>query len=166
MRTRKWLAWVVVETPSSDSIAAALKRLFLDYGLPADAVLGQRQRLHLRVVGRPAQRRLRKRIAWRICLGHGVEVPGTLGVRVCHAIVRRARSKIIEPNFGRDREIRAGLSPEHCAANKPTARPERLGRTLDQHEAWLREERPARVFRTINEVAGSSFPRDRGPQRA
>ena len=34
MWTRKWLAWFIVETPSSDSIAAVLKRVFLDHGLP------------------------------------------------------------------------------------------------------------------------------------
>ena len=32
---------------------------------------------------------------------------------------------------------------------------------LDQHEAWLREERPARVFRTINEVAVCHSARSR-----
>ena len=34
MRTRRWLAWKIVERPNSASIAAVLKRVFLDHGLP------------------------------------------------------------------------------------------------------------------------------------
>ncbi len=36
MRTRKWLGWVIVETPSSDSIAAVLKQVFMRWGLPRE----------------------------------------------------------------------------------------------------------------------------------
>ena len=91
MRTRKWLAWVVVETPSSDSIAAVLKRLFLDYGLPQTLYWDNGKDFTCEwLEGRAAK--LRKRIAWRICLGMEWRCRH-LGVRVCHAIVRRARSR-------------------------------------------------------------------------
>jgi transposase InsO family protein len=33
-RTRKWLGWCFVETPSSDSIATVLKQVFVNFGLP------------------------------------------------------------------------------------------------------------------------------------
>lgn len=36
MRTRKFLSWIVVEVPSSDAIAAVLKKVFLSYGLPKE----------------------------------------------------------------------------------------------------------------------------------
>ena len=34
MRTRRWLSWVIVETPNSQSIATCLKRLLLEHGKP------------------------------------------------------------------------------------------------------------------------------------
>jgi len=34
MRTRKWVGWAIIESPSSDSIASVLKRVFLDWGVP------------------------------------------------------------------------------------------------------------------------------------
>jgi hypothetical protein len=75
----------------------------------------------------------------------------SLSVRVHHAIVRRARSKIIEPIFGSIANFDRTL-PEYCG-HKPGARPERFGKLLDEHEAWLAGKRPDTPFRTIEEVA-------------
>ena len=150
MRTRKWLAWVIVETPSSDSIAATLKRTFLDHGLPTavywdngkdfrcEWLEGRRQ--HSELVTRPEG--LPEK--W----GGVLE---SLSVRVRHAIVKRARSKIIEPSFGSIANFDRTL-PEYCG-HKPGSRPERFAKLLDEHEAWLSGKRPDTPFRTIQEVA-------------
>jgi putative transposase len=34
MRTRRWLGWGIFETPSSDSIATVLKKVFIEHGIP------------------------------------------------------------------------------------------------------------------------------------
>jgi hypothetical protein len=75
----------------------------------------------------------------------------SLSVRVHHAIVKRARSKIIEPSFGSIANFDRTL-PEYCG-HKPGARPERFGRLLVEHEAWLSGKRPDTPFRTIEEIA-------------
>lgn len=100
MRTRKWLAWCIVETPSSDSIAAVLKRVFLNYGLPKELYWDNGKDFRCEwFEGKRRQERTAGRITdldptWRGVLG-------TLNIRVRHAIVRNARAKLIEPNFGR-----------------------------------------------------------------
>ena len=76
---------------------------------------------------------------------------GALGVRSVHCIVRNARGKLIEPNFGRLVGVDKQL-PEYCG-HRPSERPERLDAMVKQHEAWLRGERPESPFRTIQEMA-------------
>ena len=150
MRTRKWLAWAIVETPSSDSIATVLKRVFLTFGLPAGLYWDNGKDFTCEwFEGRQVRSRAVDRVSelapeWRGVLE-------TLGVRVHHAIVRRARAKIIEPNFVRTAEFDRS-TPWWCG-HKPTARPERFDALMDQHEAWMRGEGPA-AFPTIAEVAG------------
>jgi len=150
MRTRKWLAWAIVETPSSDSIATVLKRVFLNFGLPVGLYWDNGKDFTCEwFEGRQVRSREAGRISelapeWRGVLE-------TLGVRVHHAIVRRARAKIIEPNFVRTAEFDKS-TPWWCG-HKPTARPERFDALMDQHEKWLRGEAPP-AFPTIAEVAG------------
>ncbi|HLI85790.1 MAG TPA: helix-turn-helix domain-containing protein [Bryobacteraceae bacterium] len=150
MRTRKWLAWVIVETPSSDSIAAVLKRLFLDHGLPENCYWDNGKDFRCEwLEGRHIESRKTPKVgelegAWKGVLG-------TLGVRVHHAIVKRARAKIIEPNFGRIAKFDATL-PEYCG-HKPAARPEGFARLVEEHEAWAKGERDTTPFRTIQEIA-------------
>ncbi len=152
MRTRKWLSWAVVETPSSDSIACVLKRTFLDHGIPQSVYWdngkdfrcewlegGQRRESNA-----PAPRELAP--AWR-------GVMETLGVRVHHAIVKRARSKIIEPCFIGTANFDKTL-PEYCG-HKPDARPDALEKMIAQHEKWLTgQEACPTPFRTIEQIAG------------
>lgn len=150
MRTRKWLAWVIVETPSSDSIAAVLKRVFLDWGLPEFVYWDNGKDFRCEwLEGKRTQRRETGRVgelgdSWRGVLG-------TLGVRVHHAIVRRARSKIIEPNFGRISKFDETL-PEFCG-HKPTGRPESFAGMVAAHENWVAGARETTPFRTIEQVA-------------
>jgi len=75
----------------------------------------------------------------------------TLGIRVHHAIVRRARAKIIEPNFVRTAAYDRS-TPWWCG-NKPSARPERFDALLEQHERWLAGEAVGPAFPTIEEVS-------------
>ena len=150
MRTRKWLAWVIVETPSSDSIAAVLKRVFIDHGLPRQLYWdnGKDFRCEWLEGGRrPSHREGRVGEldgAWR-------GVIGTLGIRVTHAIVRNARAKLIEPNFGRISKFDETL-PEFCG-HKPGSRPDAFDELLKKHERWVAGETETTPFRTIHQVA-------------
>lgn len=150
MRTRKWLAWAIVETPSSDSIASVLKRTFLDFGLPGSVYWDNGKDFTCEwFEGRATKSRTAERVgelgpAWRGVLE-------TLGVRVHHAIVRRARSKIIEPNFLNTSLFDKTL-PWWCG-HKPSARPERFDELVKAHEAWVAGERTEPVFPTIEQVA-------------
>ncbi|MDE2097828.1 MAG: hypothetical protein KGL39_11315 [Patescibacteria group bacterium] len=151
MRTRKWLGWVIVENPSSDSIAAVLKRTFLDHGLPTCLYWDNGKDFTCEwFEGKTPRNRKAERVgelatAWRGVLE-------TLSVRVHHAIVKRARSKIIEPNFGNTANFDKTL-PWYCG-HKPTARPERFEDLLDHHERWMRGEIATPPFPTIEEAAG------------
>jgi hypothetical protein len=149
MRTRKWLAWGIFETPSSDSIATVLKRVFLDYGLPKLCYWDNGRDFRCEWLEGGHHKEQTGRVgeldgAWRGVLG-------TLGIRVVHAIVRNARAKLIEPNFKRvanfDRQL-----PEWCG-HKPGVRPERFAAMVKAHEAWVKGERQATPFRTIQQIA-------------
>lgn len=149
MRTRKWLAWVIVEVPSSDSIAAVLKRTFLLHGLPKSLYFDNGCDFRCTWFEGGIQTRTAPAIgelsdAWRGVLAD-------LGIRVHHAIVKRARSKIIEPNFLRT-SLYDKSTPWWCG-NKPSERPEAFETLLKQHEAWMRGERPEPAFLTIQEIA-------------
>ena len=77
----------------------------------------------------------------------------SLGITVTHSIVKRARSKMIEPNF-------RGLAnferrTPWWTGHKAEARPARLEALEKQHQQWLREEKGIeRPFQTIDEIAG------------
>lgn len=150
MRTRKWLAWAIVESPSSDSIASVLKKTFLEHGLPSALYWDNGKDFTCEWFEGKTRRRA---ATFRVPeLHEGIRgVLETLNVRVHHAIVRRARSKIIEPNFVNTANFDRSL-PTWCG-HKPTARPERFGELLDQHERWLRGEVKETVFKPISEIA-------------
>jgi len=150
MRTRKWLAWAIVETPSSDSIATVLKRSFLEHGLPVSVYWDNGKDFRCEWLEGRSPRVEQRRVEQLETGFRGVM--DTLGVRVHHAIVKRARSKIIEPNFGRTSDFDRTL-PWWCGHN-PTARPaERFDKLLDQHERWMNGENVDPAFPTIEQVA-------------
>jgi len=150
MRTRKWLAWAIVETPSSDSIAVVLKRTFLDWGIPAGAYWDNGKDFRCEWLEGGKSREESRRVGELETGFRGVL--DTLGVRVTHAIVRRARSKIIEPNFGRTADFDRTL-PWWCG-HQPGARPtERFDKLLAQHERWMAGENVEPAFPTIEQVA-------------
>jgi transposase len=150
MRTRKWLAWVIVEQPSSDSIAAVLKRTFLDHGLPAACYWDNGRDFCCEWL---EGRRARNGESYKVReLGTGMRgVLETLGVRVHHAIVKRARSKIIEPNFLNVAHFDRAL-PWFCG-HKPEARPERFDALVEKHERWVKGEAAETPFKTIESIA-------------
>jgi transposase InsO family protein len=150
MRTRKWLGWCFVETPSSDSIATVLKQVFVNFGLPKSVYWDNGKDFRSQwFEGRKAQTRF---------TGAAAELPEkwagvleSLDVRVHHAIAYNARAKIIEPCFQNIANFDRTL-PEWCG-HKPGTRPERFEKLLKEHEAWVAGERDSTPFRTIQEVA-------------
>ena len=150
MRSRRWLAWTIIEVPSSDSIATVLKRVILDHGVPANVYWDNGKDFRCEWFEGPHQhhRRAPRIDGMRPAVGG---VLGSLGIGVTHALPFRARSKNIEANFGRLSRMDRSL-PVWCG-NKPTARPDRFDRELlKAHRAWMESESPKRVFPTIDEV--------------
>jgi hypothetical protein len=150
MRTRKWLAWTLVETPSSDSIAYVLKRSFILHGLPKAVYWdnGKDFRCHY-LEGK--QTKIRESGAATELSDGWRGVLETLGIRVHHAIVRRARAKIIEPNFRATALFDKSL-PWWCG-HRPTTRPERFQDLLDRHAKWIAGEAESPAFPTIQQLA-------------
>jgi putative transposase len=150
MRTRKFLAWAIVETPSSDSIASVLKKVFVNFGLPGELYWdnGRDYRCEW-FEGRRRQERREPRIAELDATWRGVL--GTLGIRVRHAIAYNARAKLIEANFNRVSNIDRKMD-EWCG-HKPGARPERFDDLVKQHERWLKGEAESSPFRTIEQIS-------------
>jgi transposase InsO family protein len=150
MRTRKWLGWAIVESPSSDSIAASLKRAIIDWGVPKACYWDNGKDFTCEwMEGNATRTRQAEKTGELDTTWRGVM--GTLGIRVHHAIVRNARAKIIEPNFVRIANFDRSL-PEWCGHN-PGARPDHYAELVAEHEAWERGEREQTPFRTIAEVA-------------
>jgi len=159
MRTRKWLAWVVCITPSSDSIAAVIKRAILDHGLLYRD--GKCASTYYWDNGKdfrceylegpeplPLARPPRRTRSGRGSVG---ELPpamrgvmDSLGARVKHALPMRPHSKIIEPNFLRLSNFDRTL-PWWCG-HKPQARPERFTRMVREHELWMKGKREQPSF--------------------
>ena len=131
MRTRRWLSWVIVEQPNSQSIATCLKRLLLEHGRPKAFYWDNGQDFEC---------------DWLDC------VLTSLEVKVTHSIVKRARSKIIEPNF----RLLANFEKQTpwWTGHKPEARPERLESLEKQHKRWDQGQDVERPFRTLDEIAG------------
>lgn len=150
MRSRKWLGWCFVETPSSDSIATVLKQVFLDFGLPKSVYWDRgRDFMCQWLQGRKEKKRTVAAIGELPEKWAGVME--SLGVRVHHAIAYNARAKLIEPNFQNIANFDRTL-PEWCG-HKPGARPERFDRLIKEHEAWMSGERESTPFRTIEQIA-------------
>jgi hypothetical protein len=150
MRTRKWLSWGIVESPSSDSIASVLKRCILDWGIPSSVYWDNGKDFKCEYL---EGRRSKSGAVYRLEeMSQGVRgVLETLGIRVHHAIVRRARSKIIEPNFLNVANFDRTL-PWWCG-HTPSARPERFEALVTQHEKWLKSEAKESPFIPIGEIA-------------
>ena len=97
-RTRKWLGWCFVETPSSDSIATVLKQVFMRFGLPKSTLWDNGKDFSCYwLEGRREQSRSAGAIGALPKKWAGVME--SLGIRVHHAIVKNARAKLIEPAF-------------------------------------------------------------------
>jgi transposase InsO family protein len=150
MRTRKWLGWCIVETPSSDSIATVLKQVFIKHGMPKSLQWDNGKDFRCRWL-EGGREHTRSAAAIDGLPKQWTGVLETLDIRVHHAIVRRARSKLIEPAFGKVADFDRTL-PEACG-HKPGARPERLAVLMKEHEAWLAGKRDTTPFRTIEQVA-------------
>lgn len=150
MRTRKWLGWCFVETPSSDSIATVLKQVFMRFGLPKSALWDNGKDFCCYWL-EGCKEQSRSEGAIGALPEKWAGVMESLGVRVHHAIVKNARAKLIEPAFINIANFDRTL-PEWCG-HKPGARPERFDRLLKEHEAWLSGQHDSAPFRTIGEVA-------------
>lgn len=149
MRTRKWLAWVIVQMPSSDAIASVLKTMLLKFGVPKALYLDNGRDYRCTwLEGNKVKQKQTDKIKQ---LRDGTRgVLETLGIRVHHAIVKRARSKIIEPCFRGTANFDRTL--DEYSGHKPTARPKRLEKLLAQHEAWIKGEVEQTAFRTIEQI--------------
>ncbi len=150
MRTRKWLAWAIVEVPSSDSIAAVLKKALIRYGIPKTLYIDNGRDFRAQMF--EGKKETRGEAQADVALKDGW--PGileSLGIRVTHSIVRRARSKIIEPAFRAVAEFDRSLP--FWTGHKPTARPERFQRLLDENERFLQGQIAEPPFPTIEQVA-------------
>ncbi len=111
MRTRKWLGWRIVRTPSAGSIASVMKRVFLDHGLPQSFYWDNGQDFE--------------------CFWLD-GVLKDLGIPVTHAKVKNARAKVIEPNF---KPLAAWeRTTPWWGGHKPSARPERLADRVREFE--------------------------------
>jgi len=150
MRSRKWLGWCVVETLSSDSIAAVLKQVFVKHGLPKALLWDNGKDFRSTWLEGPREK-TRTSQAVDGLPKQWTGVLETLDIRVHHAIVKNARAKLIEPNFGRVADFDRTL-PEWCG-HKPGARPERFDAMVKDHEAWLGGKRDSTPFRTIEQIA-------------
>jgi transposase len=150
MRTRKWLAWAIVETPSSDSIVSVLKRVFIEFGLPRSVYWDNGKDFTCEwLEGRTVKRGSPYRIAKLDDGMHGVL--DSLGVRIHHAIIKRARSKIIEPNFINIANFDRSLC--WWCGHRASSRPERFEKLVAQHKRWIEQEIPDPPFPTIEMVA-------------
>lgn len=130
MRSRRWLGWTIVAQPDSHSIATVVKRVILSHGIPGHFYWDNGQDFEC---------------SWL----NGVME--SLGVRVTHSLVKRARSKTIEPNFRRVAVFER--TTEWWCGHKPDARPERLEKLLKAHEKWMAGASEERPFQTLDEVS-------------
>jgi transposase InsO family protein len=133
MRSRRILSCRVVRTPSSDSVASALREIFTAHGRPKN-----------------------------LCFDNGPDFKGdyvtgiasSVGTNVIWSIPRRARSKSIEPNFIRFKRMERGMRGCYCG-HKPGARPEVMDQIMVEVKAWMagkRKERPLPTFEEIQEL--------------
>jgi len=149
MRTRKWLAWAIVETPSSDSIASVLRRVIMQWGIPAACYWDNGKDFTCEWLEGRQTRQAKPPVPRELEAGMR-GVLETLGIRVHHAIVKRARSKIIEPCFLATSHFDRTL-PWWCG-HTAQARPERLGELIEQHERWLKGEVRDGAFPEIGHI--------------
>jgi hypothetical protein len=151
MRTRKWLSWVICEVPSSTSIAAVLKKVVFKFGIPEE-VYWDNGRDYRSVYLEAGQ--LQTSESHRIAdLGDRMGgVLSSLGIRVRHAIVKRARAKLIEPAFVNTANFDRSLI-WYCG-HRPDARPDRLAGMVRRHELWIQGKASESPFPTFSHIAG------------
>ena len=150
MRTRLWLGWCIVEQPASDSIACALKKVIVAYGVPKGVYWDNGKDFQCEwFEGSTRQARRTGKVEELDGVWRGVLA--TLGIRATHAIPYNARAKIIEPNFNRISNVDRALA-EWCGHNA-AARPERFEAMVKDHERWTKGEIDCTPFRTIEQVA-------------
>jgi hypothetical protein len=128
-----------------------LKQVFIKHGLPKSLYWDNGRDFRCRWL-EGGRERTRRAEAIDGLPKQWTGVLATLDIRVHHAIVKNARAKLIEPNFGRVADFDRTL-PEYCG-NRPGTRPERFeAELMKEHEAWLAGKRDATPFRTIEQVA-------------
>jgi hypothetical protein len=129
MRTRRWLAWVLVETPSSHSITTVVRMLIEKFGRPKNFYWDNGGDFEC---------------AWVEGLMTG------LGCNVTHALPGLARSKPIEPNFRRvsiwERNFKT------WTGHRTDVRPERLERKEAAFKQWKRTGKGDCPFPTLDEL--------------
>lgn len=149
-RTRKWLAWVIVETPSSDSIAAAILRAILNHGLPECMYWDNGRDFCCEwLEGGNSVRSPKLRSAPLDQKREGVLQ--MLGINILHAIPENARAKIIEPNFLRLSQKDQALP--WWGGHNSGARNERFAEMEHEFRLWLDGKAPMQQFPMIDEVA-------------
>jgi hypothetical protein len=151
MRSRKWLAFVLCEVPSSTSIAAVIKKVVFKYGIPEEMYYDNGRDFRSEYL---ESGQLRTGEAHRIDdLGDRLGgVLTALGIRVRHAIVKNARAKLVEPAFVNAANFDRTL-PNYCG-HRPDARPARLEAMLKDHEIWMDGKASQPPFPTISHMAG------------
>lgn len=129
MSTRRWLGWVIVETPNSESILTVFRQVILEHGKPLFVYFDNGADFVSQLL---------------------TDVTHSLKVGVIHAKVKNARAKTIEPNFGRLKKFER-LMPGFTG-HKPDARPEQTGEQYEQHKKWLAGERQSTPLLTLDEL--------------
>lgn len=154
--------WLTVKTPSSDSIAASLRRGVLNHGVPRNVYTdnGRDYASHYICGGRSFRT---PKLTTAPLDAKRVGVYQSMGIDVTFAKPHNSRAKPIEPWFGRlsaaDRQL-----PVWCGHN-PEARNERFEELLALHKRWAAGEVFAKpqfkgrpwpfmaIFPTIEELA-------------
>jgi len=151
MRSRKWLAWALVEVPSSTSIASVFRRVISEFGLPAGVLWDN---------GRDYKCRFFEGGEWRVNIIPRIESLGEradgviarLGIRSQHALPYNARAKLIEPAFLATANF--DRTQPNWTGHRPDARPdERLKALFAQHALWEQGKIPNSPFPTLATVA-------------
>jgi hypothetical protein len=150
MRTRRWLSWAIVETPSSDSVASVIKRCIVDFGAPTSLYFDNGKDFRCEwFEGRHLTSRSEPHLGEMRDGFRGVLE--TLNIRVHHAIVKRARAKLIEPNFNSVANFDRSL-PWWCG-HTPSDRPANFAALVIQHERWVKGEAKETPFSPIENIA-------------
>lgn len=129
MRTRRWLSWVMVETPNSRSITTAVRILLERFGRPKWFYWDNGGDFESKWVG-------------GLLTG--------LGTQVKHALPGLARSKPIEPNFRRVSIWERNLPT--WTGHKTEVRPEKLARKEAEFAQWKKTAKGDCPFPALDEL--------------